>query len=57
MWRFIFRLNDFPMTVRIFEMVKDKSCGDKEIYNYILQQCKGTMDELGLNSPEELGLA
>lgn len=44
------------MTVRIFEMVKDKACGDKEIYNYILQQCKGAIDELGLNTPEELGL-
>lgn len=44
------------MTVRIFEMIRDKSCGDKEIYNYILQQCKGTIDELGLSTPEELGI-
>ena len=50
------RLDDYPMTVRIFEMIKDKAVGDKEIYNYILQQCKPTIDELGLSTPEELGL-
>ena len=50
------RLNDFAMTVRIFEMVKDKSGGNQEIYSYIMQQCKPTMEELGINSPEELGL-
>lgn len=50
------RLNDFAMTVRIFELIKDKSGGSKEIYNYIIQQCKPTMEELGINTPEELGL-
>merc|ERR1712002_68019 len=50
------RLNDYHMTVRIFEMIKQKAAGDKEIYNYILQQVKPTIDELGLSTPEELGL-
>ena len=54
---FIFniRLDDFAMSVRIFEMVKAKACGDKEIYNYIIQQCKPTIEELGLSTPEDLG--
>ena len=50
------RLDDFAMSVRILEMIRDKACGDKEIYNYILQQCRGTIDELGLSTPEELGI-
>lgn len=51
------RLNDFPMTVRILETVKNKSAGSNEIYNYILKEVKPAMDELGLSTPEELGLA
>lgn len=51
------RLDDFSMTVRILESVKVKSAGSSEIYNYILKELKPTMDELGLSTPEELGLA
>ncbi|XP_068693962.1 cytochrome c oxidase subunit 5A, mitochondrial-like [Montipora capricornis] len=51
------RLDDFPLTVRILESVKSKAAGSQEIYNYILQEIKPTMDELGLSTPEELGLA
>lgn len=51
------RLDDYPMTVRILEAVKSKSAGSSEIYNYILKELKPTMDELGLSTPEELGLA
>ena len=50
------RLDDFAMSVRLFEMIKEKSGGSKEIYNYIIEQCKPTMQELGVNTPEELGL-
>ncbi|PFX22676.1 cytochrome c oxidase subunit 5A, mitochondrial-like [Stylophora pistillata] len=50
------RLNDFPMTVRILEAVNDKGAGNSEIYNYILSEIKPTMEELGLSTPEELGL-
>ena len=50
------RIDDFAMSVRILEMVRDKACGDKEIYNYVLQQCRGTIDELGASTPEELGI-
>ncbi|CAL7949558.1 unnamed protein product [Xylocopa violacea] len=50
------RLNDYALTVRILETVKDK-CGNKvnEIYPYILQEIRPTLDELGINTPEELG--
>ena len=51
------RLNDYSMTVRILEAVKDKGAGNNEIYNYILSEIKPTMEELGLSSPEELGIA
>ena len=51
------RLNDVPMAVRILEAVKEKAAGDKRIYTYIVGAVKPTLDELGLNTPEELGLA
>ena len=51
------RLNDFPMSIRVMESVKDKAAGSKEIYDYILQNVKPTMDELGIPTPEEIGLA
>ena len=50
------RVDDFAMSVRILEMIRDKAVGDKEIYNYILQQCRGTIDELGCSTPEEIGI-
>lgn len=50
------RLDDFPMSVRVLEAVKDKATGNNEAYNYVLQQCKPTIEELGISTPEELGL-
>lgn len=51
------RLNDVAMAVRILEAVKEKAAGDQQIYSYILQEIKPTMEELGIATPEELGLA
>ncbi|XP_003386898.1 PREDICTED: cytochrome c oxidase subunit 5A, mitochondrial-like [Amphimedon queenslandica] len=51
------RLNDIAMAIRILEAVKEKAAGNKEIYSYIIKEIKPTLDELGLNTPEELGLA
>ncbi|KAK1118427.1 hypothetical protein K0M31_015126 [Melipona bicolor] len=50
------QLNDFALAIRILEIVKDK-CGNRlnEIYPYILQEIRPTLDELGVNTPEELG--
>ena len=50
------RLSDYALAVRFIEAVKDK-CGvkEKEIYPYIIQEIRPTLDELGINTPEELG--
>lgn len=50
------RVNDFSLCVRILEAVKFK-CGSRvqEIYPYILQELRPTLDELGISTPEELG--
>ncbi|XP_018414431.1 PREDICTED: cytochrome c oxidase subunit 5A, mitochondrial [Nanorana parkeri] len=50
------RLNDFASSVRILEAVKDKAGPHKEIYPYIIQELRPTLDELGIPTPEELGL-
>lgn len=51
------RLNDLPMAVRILEAVKEKAAGDEKIYSYIIGEIRSTLDDLGLKTPEELGLA
>ncbi|CAK9292701.1 unnamed protein product [Gordionus sp. m RMFG-2023] len=50
------RLNDYALTTRILEAVKYK-CGRKvdEIYLYLIQEIRPTIDELGISTPEELG--
>lgn len=50
------RVNDYALCVRILEAVKFK-CGRRvqEIYPYILQEIRPTLDELGISTPEELG--
>lgn len=50
------RLNDFALAIRFLEVVKFKG-GDYEkvIWPYIVQEIRPTLDELGINTPEELG--
>jgi cytochrome c oxidase subunit 5a len=52
------RVNDYSLTTRILESVKVK-CGnkEKEIWPYMLQKLKPTLDELGkgILTPEEMG--
>eukprot|EP00127_Corallochytrium_limacisporum_P005532 Clim_evm49s207 gene=Clim_evmTU49s207 len=50
------RLNDFATTVRILEGVKDKSTLDPSLYDWVLGEIKPTLQELGVPTPEELGL-
>ena len=50
------RLNDFASTVRILEVVKDKAGHHKEIYPYVIQELRPTLNELGISTPEELSL-
>ncbi|KAF7286639.1 cytochrome c oxidase subunit 5A, mitochondrial-like [Rhynchophorus ferrugineus] len=50
------RINDFALAVRVLEALKDK-CGNKtEIYPWVIQELRPTLAELGINTPEELGL-
>ncbi|PSN45713.1 Cytochrome c oxidase subunit 5A [Blattella germanica] len=50
------RLHDYAMAVRYLESVKDKAnAADKKIYPYILEEIRPLLDELGINTPEELG--
>ncbi len=51
------KLNDVAMGIRILEAVKEKTAGNDEIYSYIIKEVQPTLDELGINTPEELGLA
>ena len=51
------RLNNIALAIRILEAIKSKAAGDKEIYSYVLSEIKPTLDELGIQTPEELGLA
>lgn len=50
------RVNDYSLTTRFLEVVKFK-CGSKhdEIWPYMLQELRPTLDELGISTPEELG--
>ncbi|KAK3549074.1 hypothetical protein QTP70_030376 [Hemibagrus guttatus] len=50
------RLNDMASAVRILEAVKDKSGPHKEIYPYVIQELRPTLTELGISTPEELGI-
>jgi len=50
------RVNDYALAVRYLEALYYK-CGDnqKEIWAYLMQELKPTMDELGISSIEEMG--
>ena len=50
------RVNDYALAVRWIETLRVKAnFADKAIYPYLLQELKPTLDELGINTPEELG--
>ncbi|TRY90915.1 hypothetical protein DNTS_024689, partial [Danionella cerebrum] len=50
------RLDDLASAIRVLEAVKDKSGPRKDIYPYLLQELRPTLDELGISTPEELGM-
>ncbi|CAL8321324.1 cytochrome c oxidase subunit 5Aa [Gadus morhua] len=50
------RLDDLASAIRILEAVKDKSGPHKAIYPYLLQELQPTLTELGISTPEELGI-
>ena len=49
------RVNDYSLTTRILEVVHFKSLHNKDIWPYMKQELKPTLDELGISLPEELG--
>ncbi|KAM4597430.1 cytochrome c oxidase subunit 5Ab [Fundulus diaphanus] len=50
------RLDDLASAIRILEAVKDKAGPHKDIYPYVIQELKPTLTELGISTPEELGI-
>eukprot|EP00095_Tigriopus_kingsejongensis_P003178 maker-scaffold91_size383040-snap-gene-1.26 protein:Tk03178 transcript:maker-scaffold91_size383040-snap-gene-1.26-mRNA-1 annotation:"cytochrome c oxidase subunit mitochondrial" len=50
------RVNDYSLTTRILELVRFK-CGSRieEIWPYMIQELKPTMDELGITAISEMG--
>ncbi|XP_041368279.1 cytochrome c oxidase subunit 5A, mitochondrial-like [Gigantopelta aegis] len=50
------RIDDYALAVRYLEAVKDK-CGRrvKEIWPYLHQEIKPTLDELGILTPDDMG--
>lgn len=56
MFRACRRLDDYTMTIRILEGIKDKIPKDKVVYQWMLQELAPVMEELGIKTPDELGL-
>ncbi|XP_061621388.1 cytochrome c oxidase subunit 5A, mitochondrial-like [Phyllopteryx taeniolatus] len=50
------RLNDLASAIRILEAVKDKAGPHRDIYPYLIQELKPTLEELCISTPEELGI-
>ncbi|XP_016888242.1 cytochrome c oxidase subunit 5Aa [Cynoglossus semilaevis] len=50
------RLNDMASAIRILEAVKHKAGPHKEIYPYVIHELQPTLKELGISTPEELGI-
>uniref|UniRef100_A0A3B3X895 Cytochrome c oxidase subunit 5A, mitochondrial n=1 Tax=Poecilia mexicana TaxID=48701 RepID=A0A3B3X895_9TELE len=42
--------------LNIFSCLQDKAGPHKEIYPYVIQELKPTLTELGISTPEELGI-
>jgi len=49
------RVNDYALCVRFLEAIRMKSGRNKDIYPYIIQEIRPTLDELGISTPEEMG--
>ena len=50
------RLNDFATAVRIVEIIMYKAAYRERLYNYVIQEIKPELEELGVPLPAELGL-
>nr|ABD98750.1 mitochondrial cytochrome c oxidase subunit Va-like protein [Graphocephala atropunctata] len=49
------RVNDYALAVRFLEAVEYKTGGRKDISQYIHNEIKPTLEELGIDTPDKLG--
>jgi len=50
------RVNDHSLAVRYLEAIRYKSnCVSKQVWPWILQEIRPTLDKLGISTPEDLG--
>jgi len=49
------RANDHSLAVRFMETLKYKSQAKKDIYPYLINEIRPTLQQLGIATPEELG--
>ena len=50
-------MNDFLAYInKHFVLIQDKSGPHKDIYPYLIQELTPTLAELGISTPEELGI-
>lgn len=49
------RVNDHSLAVRYLEAVERKACSKKEIMDYIMNEIRPTLKELGISTPLDMG--
>lgn len=49
------KVNDYALTIRFLEALHMKCQTNKDLWPYVVQEIKPTLDELGANLPEDLG--
>ena len=49
------KVNDIALCIRLLEAIKFKAGRHTEVYPYIIQEIRPTLEELGIPTPEELG--
>lgn len=49
------RLNDYALTTRWLEGVHHRCGGDDQTWNWVLNEIRPTLNELGISTPQELG--
>lgn len=49
------RVNDYAIAVRFLETIEHKTGPRKDIWQYVLNEIKPAIDELGIDTPDKLG--
>ena len=49
------RVNDYALCIRILEVVKFKCNPNKDVWPYMMQEIRPTLDELGIATLDEMG--